>query len=86
MSTTFLKPTAKVPMKVANKRERSRLDLVREQLCIPINYLNQLATRVCGREIRDFSMLGPSENRVLVKYLKEHTADLEKECRRFKYK
>jgi hypothetical protein len=85
MSLAFVSPTGRIPSKVADKHSRSKLDLLRQELCIPIVYLNQLATRVCGREIRDFSVLSPTENRCLVVYIKSHTAELEKECRRFKY-
>ena len=85
MAIVICKPAMRNPLtKVsANKHDRSRLDLLREQYRIPIIYLNQLSTRVCGREIRDFSMLSPTENREVIKYIKGHVAEIERDCRRF---
>jgi hypothetical protein len=61
---------------VANRRDISTLDRIREELCIPWRELNKLAAEQVGREIRDCRFLTTSENRRMVAWMKENRSKL----------
>lgn len=72
--------------KVANKRERSRLDQLREEIGMPIHTLNKMLPNVIGRRVSDFSQLSVGENKFVVEWMKANQGRLEKECRENRWK
>lgn len=60
----------------ASRLQRSRLDRIREEMCIPWKELNKLAKNVVGREFGDVSRLSASENRKVIQYLERNRLEL----------
>jgi hypothetical protein len=71
---------------VADRLERSRLDKLREEMCIPVVELNLISTTIVGRQIRDARFLSDSESRKVRKYLKENYNGLSEKYRRMRWK
>jgi hypothetical protein len=80
-------PANTIPTKVAADRiERSRLDQLREEMCIPVVELNLISCQIVGRQIRDARFLSDSESRRVRKYLKENYNMLSEKYRRMRWK
>ena len=67
---------------LATKEERSRLGRLAEEMSIPWKELNKVAKEVVGREFGDCSRLTPTENRKVIRYLKQNYDELSKRYRK----
>lgn len=80
---TFLKRTEiEKSVAKASPREISRLDKLREEMCVPWGELNKLAKEVVGRNMGDVRNLTVTENREVINYMRMNRRTLQDRYRK----